>query len=111
MTNGKRQMINRLTCSQSSGPIWLHIEPEMHNVSILNNVLFSFQLQLALLAATRFAPEFHQILEASDLRSDESALDVRVNNARRLMRGRAALDRPSPAFVLTRSQKADQVEQ
>src|SRR5687767_1866506 len=89
----------------------LDIEPEVNYVAVLNDVLFAFQSELALLAAAGLAPQLDQILEADNFSSYETALDVGMNRARGAVRGRPAPYRPRAALVFTRSQKAYQIEQ
>ena len=54
----------------------LDIKPEMNHVAVLHEVVFTFQLEFALLAATSFAAELDQVIESSHLSSNKAALDV-----------------------------------
>src|SRR5207247_6464177 len=77
----------------------LDIKSEMNHISILHDVLFAFHLEFTVLAATRFAAELREVVEANDFRFYKPALDVRVNRAGGLMSSCSPLDRPCPAFI------------
>jgi hypothetical protein len=82
------------------------VEPEVYDVSILYDVFFTFQTQLAMLATGRNAPATNQVLEPRRFRAYEAAFDVRVNFPRSSLRNRASLNGPGSAFILARGQEA-----
>jgi hypothetical protein len=83
----------------------------VNDVAVLDDVFLPFQAQLTGVATFCFAAELDEIVVGDDLGADETALDVTVDLAGGLDRGRSLADRPGAHFVLARRQEADQLEQ
>src|SRR5215831_3691365 len=82
-----------------------NIEPEVDDVAVGDDVLLALQAELADLADLGLGLEGQQIIDAHHLRTDEAALDVRVDLAGGAVRGGALADRPGAALVGPRGQK------
>src|SRR5947209_3202985 len=95
----------------SASAFRLHVEEEVHNVAVLHDVLLSFHSEDALPAGSCLRAVREQIVPADHLRLDESALEVRVDDAGRLRRSGAFADHPGAAFVLPRGEVALQAEE
>src|SRR5688572_33079393 len=74
-------------------------------------MLLALEADFAMLAARLHRAALHERVVGNHFGADESPLDVAVNFAGRLLRRRAARDRPRPALVLTDSEKGDVAEQ
>src|SRR5205814_8835634 len=98
-------------CHRAGEKTRLHSEPEVDDVTVLDDVVLALEPQLPRLAAPRLAPEAHELVVGDHLGADEAALDVAVDLARRLEGRRAAADRPGAALVLAGGEEAHQVEE
>src|SRR5690606_9571765 len=67
----------------------LHIETEVHNVSVLHDVLLAFQAQLSALFDRAHRAGSHQVIIGYNFSANEPALEVRVNNSSRTRRFRS----------------------
>ena len=56
----------------------------MHDVAVLHHVFLAFLAKLASVAAAHLSAELHVVAKARGLRLDEAALEIRVDDARRL---------------------------
>src|SRR5688572_8881054 len=72
----------------------LLVEAEVHQVVVLHHVGLGLDAHLVRMLCGRFAAGGDEVVEADDLRPDESFLDVGVNRAARLLRRRALADQP-----------------
>ena len=66
-----------------------HIETEMHDVTLADNIFLSLQAQLAGITCPRFALTGNIVREGDHLGPDETVLEIRMNDARRLRSGSA----------------------
>src|SRR5256885_5550323 len=88
-----------------------HVEKEVHDVAVLDDVLLPFHTQDAFGAGSRFRAVREELVPADHLRLDETALEVGVDDAGRL-RGLGSLaDDPGAAFVFAGREIALQAEQ
>jgi hypothetical protein len=78
-----------------------HVEQEVHDVAVLDDVLLAFHAQLAGGLDARLAPELLEIRERVDLRADEALLEVGVDHAGCLGTERALPDRPRADLCFT----------
>jgi len=74
---------------------------EMHDFSVVHDVLLAFQAQQGAIASFGEATRRDQVVVLDHFRADEATLYVRVNLARRLPRRRAGADGPGAALVLS----------
>src|SRR5882672_6196117 len=84
--------------ARMSGPVASGRKPEMHDVPIGDDVFLAFEAQPAGLAGARLAAERHIVVIRNGLGADEAALEIRMDDARRLRRLGAAGD--GPGFCL-----------
>src|SRR5690348_8571161 len=80
-----------LQCRHSS-----NVEPEVHDIALLDEVLLAFETQLACIARTGFAVAGDVVCERNHLGADEAALEVGVNDCGRLRCSRAYPYGPGP---------------
>src|SRR5690242_16277017 len=83
----------------------------MHHVAVGDDVLLALETQPARIARTRLAAERDIIVVADRLGANEAALEVGVDDARRLRGARAARHRPGPRLLGPRREEGDEVEQ
>src|SRR5205085_881301 len=86
------------------------VEPEMHHVSIRNDVIFPFHTKHTRRPRARFAFVRNVIAERDDLCANEAFLEVRVNDRRGLRRFPPALDGPRADFFRSGGKVADEPE-
>src|SRR5690349_18637389 len=91
-------------------PAGLGMADDEH-VAVLDDVLFAFQPQLALVARARVAAQIDHGLPVDDLGADELLLEVGVDGARGLDRRAVHGNGPGAALVLARGEKTHQAEQ
>ena len=84
---------------------------DLHDVSVLHDVFFSFKAQQSFFFQRLLAAVFHEVVVVANFRSDEVFLQVGVNHACRALRIRAARDRPGAALFFTNSEERNQSEQ
>src|SRR6266478_4216243 len=77
-----------------SGPVASGRKPEMHDVPVGDHVFLAFEAQPAGLAGARLAAERHIVVIRDGLGADKAALEIGVDDARRLGRLGAAGDGP-----------------
>src|SRR5262245_32329674 len=58
-----------------------YVEAKVHDVAVAHHVVLALDVELAVVAAARFTPEFDEIFPPDDLRLDEPLLEVGVNHA------------------------------
>ena len=81
--------------------IWgslLDVESKVHYIAFLDNVLLALQTQLARLFGARLAFELDEVLVGDHFSADKAALEIGVDDAGRLRRGRARMHRPGAYF-------------
>ena len=69
---------------------YLSAVANLHDVSVLHDVVFSFKSQQSFLLQRLMAAVFHEVVVVADLRANEVILQVCVNHAGRALRIRAA---------------------
>ena len=77
----------------------LHVEAELDDVAVGHDVVLALHADLAGLLGLLHRAELHQVVEGDDLGLDEAALEVGVDDAGRLGRGRALADRPGAGLL------------
>ena len=77
----------------------LHIKSEVDNVTILNNVVFSFEPDFTGSLEVFFAAKLFQAIDAEGLSSDKTSLDVGMHLAGGIQRDSALLDRPGAYLI------------
>src|SRR5262249_21469827 len=87
-----------------------NIESEIRHVPILHHVVFPLDPDLPLRLERRLRPGHLQIVRPINLRADEPSLDIAVHLPRGLARHGPSPDRPRPALVRPRGEKAYQIE-
>src|ERR1700689_5509071 len=91
-------------------PAALDIEAEMHHVALAHDVLLALEPQSPRLFGAVFALVCDEIVVADDLGANEPVLEVGMDDARRLRRGRADAHRPCAYFLGTRREISLQPE-
>src|ERR1051326_5295286 len=86
----------------------LFAETKIHQVVVLHQVLFGFEPQFAGALCLGFTTRGAEIGEADDLRTNKALLQIRVDGASRLPRGRALANGPGPVFFASNGQKTDE---
>src|SRR5262245_30867462 len=89
----------------------LHVEQEVHDVAVVDDVLLAFHAQLAGRLDARFAAVLVEVFERIDLRANEALLEVGVDHAGRLGRRRPLADRPRANLFLASREVRLQTEQ
>ena len=79
----------------------LNIEPEVHDIALLDNVLFPFEPQEALVLAARDPIMGGKIVVGHRLRTDEALFEVGVDDAGGLRGCHAPGDRPGLGLLFT----------
>src|SRR5688572_18416069 len=82
----------------------LHVEAEKHHVAILYNVFLPLGAHESLVPRLLQAAAGEEIVQAHGLGPDEAALEVGVNDSRRLRGGVAPMNRPGADFLLARGE-------
>src|SRR5687767_6924801 len=75
-----------------------HVEAEEQDVAVLDHVLLALGAHQPLLAGGLHRAGLHEVVPRHRLRADEAALEVGVDDARRLRRLRADRDLPRAHF-------------
>src|SRR4051812_13103045 len=83
--------------SGSGGPS--DVEAELHDVAVLHDVVLALYAHPAVRAGLRHRAGLDELVERDDLRLDEAALEVGVDDAGRLRGGRTDRDRPGPRLL------------
>src|SRR5882757_10636535 len=89
----------------------LYIEPEVHHVALADDIFLPFQPQFAGLFRSRLALVGNEITIGDDFGANEPMLEVRVNDARCLRRGRSRANGPRAHFFDTRREVSLQSQQ
>ena len=84
---------------------------DLHDVSVLHDVVFSLKAQQSFFFQRLLAAMFHEVFVVANFRSNKMFLQVCVNHARRSLRIRALRDRPGAALFFTDGEERDQSEQ
>src|SRR5688500_8908178 len=82
------------------------IELEVHHVAVAHDVLLALEPKLPGFATPRFPAERDEVLPPDDLGLDEAALEVAVDDPRRLRRLHPRRDGPCAHFLLARGEVA-----
>ena len=77
---------------------FLYVKAEVHNITILHDVVFALKSHLASLFSSIFAAMCDVVLVAYHFSSDKAPLKVVVDDACCFWRFPAICDRPSPYF-------------
>ena len=72
----------------------LHVEPEVHHIAVLNDVVLSFDSELSCGLQAGLALVFEDVGNRVDLGTDEASLEVRVDDSSSLRGFEALLDGP-----------------
>ena len=91
--------------------VWLDVELEQHDIAVGDHVLLAFHAVQTLVAGGGDRTARDQIRIGDGLRLDEAALEVGVDDAGRLRRGVAVVDRPGPDLLLAGGEVGLQAEQ
>src|SRR5690554_4546791 len=92
-------------------PEKLHVEPEMDNVAIFDDVFLAFQTPLAGILGAGFALVLHEIIVADDFGADESPLEIGVNYGGGLGGSGADFHGPGADFLNTGGEVGLQAQQ
>src|SRR6185312_8736266 len=89
----------------------LHVEEDVDDVAVLDDVLLAFGAEEAALLGFGFAACSHKVVEADDFGADEATAQVAVDFAGGFGRGRAGRDGPGAAFIGAGGEEADEAEE
>src|SRR6266550_7719229 len=85
-----------------------NIKEDVHDLAVLYRIRLSLCPHDSPPLRLGLAPRLQQLVPSDDLGANEAPLEIRVNDARRLLRGRAARHRPRANFVLAgREERAE----
>lgn len=59
----------------------LYVKPEVHDITIMDDIFFAFHRHLARFLHSMFRPEFQVIVVFDDFGTDEAAFKIGMNNA------------------------------
>ena len=82
----------------------------MHHITVRNDVIFAFQPHFPGVAGARLAFAGNVVVIGDRFGPDEAALEVGVDDARRLWRLRALRDGPGARFLRTDRKVGDEVQ-
>src|SRR5512141_1152201 len=80
------------------------VEPEMHDVAVLDDVFAALEAHLAVLLGAVLALACDEVGEGDHLNPDEPPLEVGVDRTRGLRGGRPDRDRPRTHFLRARGE-------
>src|SRR5205823_13028369 len=86
--------------SEAADSFALHVEEEVDDVAVLDEVVLAFHAHRSLALRRGLGAVAKKLLPADDLRLDEAALEVGVDDARRLGGPEALADHAGAALVL-----------
>src|SRR5436190_19916402 len=89
----------------------LDVEAKMDHVAVAHDVVLAFDPELAGLLRALLAAARDVVVIADDLGADEAALEIGVDNPRRLRRGGAGANRPGTRFLRAGGEVGLQAEQ
>src|SRR4029079_15971333 len=76
-----------------------HVEPEVHDVAVANDIVAALEAHLAGFLGALLAVAPLVVRECDDLRADEALFEISVDDAGRLRRGCAMRNRPRAHFL------------
>src|SRR3546814_2574797 len=88
-----------------------HVEAEVEDVAVLDDVLLALRPHLAGFLGAVLAAAADEVLVGDGLGADEAALEVGVDDAGGLRRLAVAPDGPGARFLRANGEEGDQVEQ
>src|SRR5437870_3088682 len=91
-------------------PELLYVETDVEHVALADDVVTALDAEQAPRLGLVPAARIDQVLVPDDLRPDEPALEVGVDDAGGLRGGGAPADLPGPGLVLAGGQERDEVE-
>ena len=80
---------------------------DLHDVPVLDEVLFSFQPQAVPFPSAPAGSLFHEIIVVTDFRANEVIFQIRVNHSGCALRVGSTRDCPGPAFFFADSEKGN----
>ena len=83
---------------------------DLHDISVLHDVIFSLKAQQSFLFQRLLAAMFHEVFVVANFRTNKMFLQVCVNRACRSLRIRALRDRPCAALFFTYREERYQSE-
>ena len=83
---------------------------DLDDVAVGHHIFLPFDAEPPFLLGLAPAAGFQQFVRRHDLHADELLFEIAVDDARRLRRLGAALDRPCARFVLPRREEADEIK-
>src|SRR5690606_2849125 len=95
---------------ESGAELRSDVEAELHHVPVGHDVVLALHADLAGGLGRGHRTGFHQVVVGDDLGLDEAALEVGVDDARRLRSRPALADRPGPRLLRARGQEGLQTE-
>src|SRR5580658_4831842 len=89
----------------------LHVESKVHHIALFDDVFLAFQAQLSGLLRACLALEFDEVIVGNYFGANEAALEIGVDDARRLRRRGARMHRPRTHFFGAGSEISLQAQQ
>ena len=87
-----------------------HVEEEMHDISVLHQIIFTFCGQFACCAALRLSTQGDEIVILDDLGPYETALDIRMDDTGTLRRLIAGTECPCANLVTAGGEECTEIE-
>ena len=90
--------------------VWLHVEEEVHDVAVLNNIFLSFDSELSCGSAGCFRLERNEVLVFDYFGADEALFKVCVDYSRCLRCLVSFVDCPRAALVCSGSKVGAEIQ-
>src|SRR5215216_6401538 len=86
-------------------------EAKMHHIAVFNDIVLSFEPELAGITGSGFATEADIIVIGNRFGADEALLEIGVDDARRLRGARAPRHGPRPGFLWARREVSQKMQE
>ena len=83
----------------------------MHDVAVLDDVIFSLDSQFARVFNSQFRFMLNQVFQVIDFGANETSFEICMDCSRRLRGLRVFSDCPGPVFFASRGEEGDEFEQ
>ncbi len=87
------------------------VEAEEADIAILHDIVAPLEPHLSAFPRRGIGSRGDEVFVGNDLRLDEAAFDIAVDDAGRFRRLRPLADGPGPHFRITRGEEGDEVQQ
>src|SRR5688572_17827392 len=97
-----------LAATRAKRRVWIKPLPavaDLHDVAILDDVVFSFQAEQTLFLQSLMAAELLEVIVVADFRANEMLLQVRMDRTRSALRVRPSRNRPRATFFFSNGEE------